>query len=148
MADPQRAPLRTAQRLSQRRKIMTDANMFELDLSRKPDGYAYAWRRVSLAGQEDTRRQIVSETNGWEPVPASRHPELMGTRSGDEPIILGGQMLMEIPQEWEQEMRDIDTFQAKYVLEETMMRMNGEVRRSGVGKGVKRHAANISELVE
>ena len=148
MADSQRAPQRAPQRQPMRRRIVTDTNMFDLDLSLKPEGYAYAWRRVSIAGQEDTRRQIVSEANGWTPVPASRHPELTGSRGGDEPIILGGQMLMEIPKEWEAEMRSIDEFSARYTLEETMQRLNGNERKRGAGKGVTRHTARISELVE
>jgi hypothetical protein len=145
---PERPPQRHFQRPLQRRKIITDANMFDVDMSQKPEGMSYAWRRVSLAGQEDVRRQVVSETNGWTPVPASRHPELMGTRGGDEPIILGGQMLMEIPEQWETEMRSIDEFSARYTLEETMQRLNGDNKRRGAGKGVTRHAANVSELIE
>ncbi len=144
-----RNPQRPTQRPHQRQRIITDANMFDVDMSLKPEGYSYAWRRVTLCGQDDVRRQVVSETNGWTPVPASRHKELMGSRASDQdPIILGGQMLMEIPTEWEKEMRDIDNFQARYTLEETMQRLNGETKRAGVGKGVRRHAADLGELVD
>jgi hypothetical protein len=148
MPDPQRASQRPPQRTAQRRKIVTDSNMFDLDLSLKPEGMTYAWRRVTIGGMEDTRRQIVSESNGWTPVPGNRHPELMGSRGTDQPIIMGGQMLMEIPEGWETEMRSIDEFTARYTLEETMQRLNGNERKRGTGKGVTRHAARVSELVE
>jgi hypothetical protein len=148
MPSDQRTSQRTSQRAPQRRKILTDSNMFDLDISKKPEGYAYAWRRVSIAGQEDTRRQIVSEANGWTPVPGDRHPELTGSRGTDQPIIMGGQMLMEIPEQWEKEMRSIDEFSARYTLEETMQRLNGAERKRGAGRGVTRHAASVQELIE
>lgn len=148
MADaPTRAPQRAIQRPPMRRYIHTGENRFKFDESKVPPGYVYQWKRVACGGVEDTEHQVITEMNGWERVPASRHPELMGQDKGDQPIIRGGLMLMQQPKEWEQESRSIDEFTARHSLEEYIQRIGGNAKRAGA-KGVSRDRAVIPELVE
>ena len=42
-----------------------------------PEGWNYEWKRRLLMGAEDPAYQVQLARNGWEPVPASRHPEMM-----------------------------------------------------------------------
>jgi hypothetical protein len=145
---PQRAPQRTPQRPPQRRHIYTGENRFNVDRSRIPPESAYAWKRVTIGGMEDTENQVMCEMNGWTPVPASRHPELMGTRvAPDAPIIRGGQMLMEQPKEWEKESRSIDEFAARQTLEEQVQRYGLAAKKSGA-RGISRSRDVIAELIE
>ena len=143
-----RAAQRTPQRAPQRRVIYTGANRYDFDKTRIPEGMAYAWKRVTLAGQEDTEHQVLCELNGWTPVPSNRHPELTGSRATDQPIIRGGQMLMEQPAEWEKESRSVDNFTARHAVEEQVQRLGLASKRQGAGKGIKRTMEAVPELVE
>jgi hypothetical protein len=148
MADNHRPLAREPQRAPQRRVIYTGENRFKYDDSRRPAGVAYAWKRVTMAGQEDTEHQILCEMNGWKPVPANRHPELMGPRATDQPIIRGGQMLMEQPEEWAQESRMLEEFTAKQTLEQQVQRYGLQGRRGAGSKGgVARSMEAIPELI-
>ena len=146
--EPARPAQRTPQRPPQRRVIYSGSNRFDFDKSRVPQGMAYAWKRVSLAGQEDTEHQILCEMNQWTPVPGNRHPELTGSRGTEAPIIRGGQMLMEQPAEWERESRALDEFTARTAVEEQVQRLGLASRRNGAGKGIKRSMEAVPELVE
>ena len=138
---------RHAQRAPQRRVIYSGDNKFKFDDSKRPEGMSYAWKRVTLAGQEDTEHQILCEMNGWTPVPGNRHPELMGPRASDQPIIRGGQMLMEQPTEWAEESRMLEDFTAKKTLEEQVQRYGLQGKRSGKAGGVNRSMEVIPELI-
>ena len=142
-----RAPQRTPQRPPQRRVIHTGENRFNIDKTKIPQEMAYAWKRVSCGGMEDTEHQVICEMNGWTPVPGNRHPELAGRNGGDRPIIRGGQMLMEQPKEWEKESRSLDEFAAKQTLEEQVQRYSLAGKKVGA-KGVSRSREVISELIE
>ncbi len=81
------------------------------DLSKKPEDKDYGWKRVSLLGEEDKQNMVIMDHNGWEPVPADRHPELAGRKAtAGQQIVLGGLMLCEIDKQdaeyAEQEMKD------------------------------------------
>lgn len=144
---PQRASQRTPQRPHQRRMIYTGENKFNIDKSKIPEDMAYAWKRVSIGGQDDSEHQIMCEMNGWEPVPGNRHPELAGKNGGDRPIIRGGQMLMQQYKEWEKESRNMNEFAAKQTLEEQVQRYGLAARKLGA-KGISRSREVITELVE
>lgn len=66
-------------------------------------GYAFRWVRTALAGQSDARNVSVRRREGWEPVRAEDHPELMlsldanSQASGN--VEIGGLMLCKAPQE-------------------------------------------------
>ena len=40
------------------------------------DGYSFRWVRTSMLGQADNTNVSAKFREGWEPVPASEHPEL------------------------------------------------------------------------
>ena len=44
---------------------------------RAPDGWTYEWKRKTVMGWEDPAYMSNLMRTGWEPVPSSRHPELM-----------------------------------------------------------------------
>lgn len=66
-------------------------------------GYTFRWVRTALAGQSDARNVSVRRREGWEPVRAEDHPELMlsldanSQASGN--VEIGGLMLCKAPQE-------------------------------------------------
>jgi hypothetical protein len=66
-------------------------------------GYAFRWVRTALAGQSDARNVSVRRREGWEPVRAEDHPELMlsldanSQASGN--VEIGGLMLCKAPEE-------------------------------------------------
>lgn len=138
---------RVRQRAPQRRVIYTGENRFDFDKSKIPPGMTYAWKRVSIAGQEDKENQILTEMNGWTPVPGNRHPELAGKTADERPIIRGGQMLVEQPKEWEEESRALMNFKAQNTLEEQIQRLGASAKREG-GRGVKRTMEKVTELIE
>lgn len=72
---------------------------FEFDRGIIPDGWDYAWKRLTTMGQEDPAYQVQLSRNGWEPVPASRHPEMMPADWKHSTITRDGQILMQRPME-------------------------------------------------
>jgi len=79
---------------------------FWVDANSIPDGWTYEWKRFTVFGQEDPSYQVALRRSGWEPVPASRHPEMMPIgHAGDDIILRKGMMLMERPKEITDEIR-------------------------------------------
>lgn len=137
-AAPERPVQRSAQRVPQRPLVIrTGSNRFEFDRDVIPEGQTYEWKRKSMFGQEDVENMINLDQNGWSPVPAHRHPELMGRRAvvGGE-IVRGGLLLMERPQEITEEARELDTFAARSQVAQQIQRLGLEGKRAG-GKGIK-----------
>jgi hypothetical protein len=149
MTVPPRAAQRSEQRVPQRFILRTGSNRFDFDQNVIPNGQTYEWKRKTMFGQEDQENLINLEQNGWTPVPADRHPELMGRRAvaGAE-ICRGGLVLMERPTEITDEARDLDTFAARNQVATQVQRLGLEGRRSA-GKGIKTsyHAPNESQTV-
>ena len=137
-------------RAPQRRRVVyTGTNRFDLDMSRKPKDMAYKWLRVTVGGQEDPENKIMAEMNGWNPVPAERHPEVSGlsAKKGCS-IVRGGLMLVEQPVEYERESREIDEFNAKNTVETQIQRLGMQARKNGA-KGISRRNEPIdAEIVE
>lgn len=104
---------RSEQRSPMRRKMIRSGEfMYDaVDLTKKPADMEYAWKRVTIMGEEDKQNVVIMDHNGWEPVPADRHPELAGRKAvAGQQIVLGGLMLCELPKEYtdeaEQDMKD------------------------------------------
>lgn len=132
-------PIRAPQRAPQRRRIFTPGNRFEYDESKTPPGMVYQWVRATLAGQEDPENLILAEQNGWQCVPAGRHPELAGQRAAPESEIRrGGLVLMEQPKEWAQEAKEMDEFAARHAVESQISRLGLQARREGVKQPFRR----------
>jgi hypothetical protein len=68
------------------------------------DGYAFRWIRLSTLGASDATNVSSKLREGWEPVKASAHPEIMlmgGEKSRfDDSIEVGGLLLCKIPTEF------------------------------------------------
>ena len=78
-----------------------------------PDGWAYEWKRRTVMGQEDVSYIVSLRRLGWEPVPASRHPEMMPMGSAERSIERKGMILMERPAEISEEVRRADLRKAR-----------------------------------
>lgn len=107
----QRAPARAIEWRA-RRTIdeMENTGRFYVDPDTIPDGMDYQWKVLSVYGDEQITREhqiSLARDGAWDPVPASRHPELMGKfLEQDNPsqaIIIGGQILMERPRIYSQQ---------------------------------------------
>jgi hypothetical protein len=108
---------RAAKRAEQIRQQRGDADIdsideFYIDPRSVPDGWSYEWKRHTFLGKEDPSYQVQVARGGWEPVPASRHPEMMPT--GNYTIIeRKGQILMERPLSLTIEARDVELRRAR-----------------------------------
>lgn len=67
------------------------------------EGYVYRWVRVSTRGEADPTNVSSKLREGWEPVKASDHPEIVLTGIENERfkdnIVMGGLMLCKAPVE-------------------------------------------------
>jgi hypothetical protein len=69
---------------------------FYIDPDTIPEGWDYNWKAIEIAGKPNQYHMVSQKRNGWRPVDASRHPEIMPDGS-EGPIIKKGLMLMEMP---------------------------------------------------
>lgn len=72
---------------------------YKIDPKLIPDGWSYEWKTLSVLGKENPSYQVALAHRGWEPVPRSRHPEMMPTGYRGETIERDGMILMERPKE-------------------------------------------------
>lgn len=77
-----------------------------------PDGWTYEWKRRTVMGWEDHSYMSNLTRTGWEPVQASRHPEMM-PKGYTGSIERDGQILMERPKEITDEIRNIESKKAR-----------------------------------
>lgn len=98
--DPRaRAAKRAAEIRQHRTEHDFDENdKFRIERDKVPDGWSYEWKRKTVLGKEDPSYEISLRRGGWEPVPASRHPEMM-PKGHYETIEREGMVLMERPLE-------------------------------------------------
>lgn len=64
-----------------------------------PGGWVYNWKTHSVFNKEDPKYLADVQRNGWSPVPANRHMDLLYPGYTDDVIIVKGNMLMERPKE-------------------------------------------------
>jgi hypothetical protein len=71
---------------------------FYVDPRKIPDGWDYNWKRHTVANMPDPAYETELLQAGWEPVDASRHPDMVppGYKG---PIVRKGMILMERPKE-------------------------------------------------
>lgn len=86
---------------------------FAIDASVIPEGWSYEWKRDTFFNKEDPAYQVQLRRMGWEPVPASRHPEMMPVGSSDPNIRRDGMVLMERPAELTEEVRALERKRAR-----------------------------------
>lgn len=106
-----RSPIR-----ERKRKGGAIHDRFHIDASSIPEGITYEWKRHTTYGQSDPTYDVDIREQGWEAVPADRHPELVpaGHRG---PIVRGGLMLMERPVELTREAQQEDRDRAAGLLQ-------------------------------
>jgi hypothetical protein len=78
-----------------------------------PDGWSYEWKRKTNVGMEDPAYQVQLALRGWEPVPASRHPNMMPDDNKYQLVERKGMVLMERPLEITDEARRLEYMAAK-----------------------------------
>lgn len=81
-------------------------------------GYVYRWIATHVAGQAFHTNVSTKMREGWEPVKAADHPELMLTGSaGTGNVEIGGLMLCKMPKEMAQARADYYTKQNQSQME-------------------------------
>jgi hypothetical protein len=95
LREPEHAPAR----VRTRKKNIAVEDEFYIPTEEIPDGLDYNWKRFSVNGQEDPYYLARMRSQGWEPVPPSRHPTWVPPGYNAPHIIKGGQILMDRPME-------------------------------------------------
>jgi hypothetical protein len=99
MTSREAAAARAAEILGHGTTMDEGSDKFEFDRRIIPDGWDYQWKRLTTLGQEDPAYQVQLARNGWEPVPVSRHPDMMPSDWKHQTITREGQILMMRPLE-------------------------------------------------
>lgn len=99
---------RNGEVLSRTRTYVGD--IFEVPKEMIPEGWAYQWNAVSIAGNSEIilDQNHMMHQNGWRPVPAERYAGTLVPKGATGNIIRGQQMLMERPQALTDEARQED----------------------------------------
>lgn len=94
-------------------------------------GYEFRWVRVSSLGQGDPKNITAKLREGWEPVRAVDHPEIVMMATEDDRykdnIVIGGLMLCKTPTELVQERNEFYRGEAENqitAVDQTLMRNN------------------------
>lgn len=112
--DPRAAAARRAAEIRGHLGSMDEGtDEFYIDPSQIPEGWTYEWKRKTVLGQEDPAYQVHLARTGWEPVPTSKHPEMMPGQGNHPTIERKGMMLMTRPKVISDEARDIELRRAK-----------------------------------
>jgi len=93
---------RAAQRMKELRAEMGDSLdggefYFDRFYAEAPPGWAYNWKNHTVFGKEFPQYKSMLQRNGWSPVPAARHRELLYPEYNDQDIVIDGMILMERP---------------------------------------------------
>jgi hypothetical protein len=123
--DPRTRAARRAAELREHRWAMDEGtDEFRIALDLIPDGWDYEWKRKLLLGQEDPAYQVQLARNGWEAVPADRHPEMMPSTGNFAVIERKGMILMERPKEITEEVRSADLRRARQQVRQKEEQLN------------------------
>jgi hypothetical protein len=110
--DPRSAAERRAAEILGNLGGNVDEGVDEFRTPKAPDGWTYEWKRKTVMGQEDHAYQTALARTGWEPVVASRHPEMMPINAQGA-IERKGMVLMERPQIVTDQVKDADYRRAR-----------------------------------
>ena len=112
--DPRaRAAARAAQIRDDNGGMDEGTDEFYIPKNMVPDGWVYEWKRHTIWNQEDPAYTVQLAREGWEPVPVSRHPQMMPSNWEKSSIERKGMMLMERPKEISDEVRRIEFRRAR-----------------------------------
>lgn len=84
-------------RMTRNRRRRDAPDVFRVAKSTIPEGSSYEWKSIAVKGKPSDSHQVNLRENGWRPVPASRHPELLPNDYKGSAIIKDEMMLMERP---------------------------------------------------
>ena len=90
-----------------------DQGTDEFAAPRPPDGWSYEWKRKEVMGQEQASYLTQIQYTGWQPVPASRHPETMPLNTKSATIERKGMILMQRPLSITEKMQQLDKKRAR-----------------------------------
>jgi hypothetical protein len=99
--------LRTAQLLEHGGSLDEGSDEFYIPLEIIPDGWDYEWKTYQVLGATNPAYEVSMARGGWEPVPASRHPEMMPSDWKEAVIIRKGMKLCERPMEVTEASKDL-----------------------------------------
>lgn len=120
-----RARARAAELLSNVDDLDQGEDRFYINPEAIPQGWTYEWRRHSTLGKTDPSYQVTLARSGWEPVPVSRHPEMMPVGWEGNVIEREGMILMERPAEITERMKAMDMRNARSQVRSKEMQLNG-----------------------
>lgn len=86
---------------------------FYIDPNIIPPGWDYEWKRRTVWNEENASYQVQLQLKGWEPVPASRHPQYMPDGNRHSIIERKGMVLMERPTEISEAARQAEMRKAR-----------------------------------
>ena len=96
--DPRaRAAARAAEIMGDIDDMIDEPDKFAIDKRVVPDGWDYEWKTFTVLNKEDPAYQVQLARTGWEPVPKSRHPEMMPKGWKGQTIDREGMILMQRP---------------------------------------------------
>jgi len=124
--DPRTRAKRRAAELREHLGTLDDGvDQFYVDPRVIPDGWNYEWKRKETLGKADPAYEVSLRLKGWEPVPATRHPEMMPDGNGGESIERKGMILMERPKEITDEVRQNDLRHARNQVRQKEQQLSG-----------------------
>lgn len=106
--DPRERAARRAAEVRLHNNGNMDEGIDEFRAPQAPDGWTYEWKNKTVVGMEMHSYQVELYRKGWEPVPTSRHPEMMPIESKSATIERKGMVLMERPTELVDEAKSIE----------------------------------------
>lgn len=131
-----RAARRTAE-LRDHSAVVENVDEYFIEPGIIPTGWSYEWKRKTVLGAEDPAHQVSLARRGWEPVPASRHPEMMPMGYTGVEITRKGMVLMERPMEITEEVRAAELRKARLQVrakeEQLSASPQGQFERSNKG---------------
>lgn len=124
--DPRARAARRAEELREHGSGNDDGeDEYRIDLRIIPDGWSYEWKRHTLLNAEDPSYDVSLRQKGWDPVPASRHPELMPMDYKGNTILRKGMILMERPLEITEEAKDRELRKARAQVHQKEAQLGG-----------------------
>lgn len=115
-----------------------------------PEGWTYQWKRHLLMGAEDPAYEVRLAEAGWEPVPASRHPNMMPIGYAGTTIERDGMILMERPAEIEEEVRTAEHRRARRQLNDKVDQLNnapsGQFERTNKGNSMLKVKSSFERM--
>ena len=120
---------RAARRAAELRGHLVDidegTDEFYVDPYVIPDGWTYEWKVKTVMGAENPSHWTQVERMGWEPVPLSRHPNMMPSGWQGSIIERKGMILMERPAEITEEIKAIEAARARDQVRAKEAQLNG-----------------------